>query len=186
MSYPAEYLLPGHTAVLYGNDKIREVLGNFRNAIDYILTKTLEGMNQGKSGDQLANEIRLPAEYAGLAYLGEYYGCVEWTVRAIYTAYLGWFDGNPTHLHSLAPDVRAKKRTALMGGRQAVLRAAREAYEGQEYQWCLELCDQLLDGDCGDREARMLKADALNGIAPYETSANGRHYYLAYAKELVK
>ena len=42
LSYPAKYLLPGHTAAIIGAEKIREVLGNFRNAIDYILTKTLQ------------------------------------------------------------------------------------------------------------------------------------------------
>ena len=83
MSYPAEYLLPGHTGVIYGNDDIKEVLGNFRRAIDYILEKTLEGMNQGRSEDQLAAEVKLPPEYAGLPYLGEYYGCVEWTVSCL-------------------------------------------------------------------------------------------------------
>ena len=29
MSYPAEYLLPGHTALISGNEKIREVTGEF-------------------------------------------------------------------------------------------------------------------------------------------------------------
>ena len=76
------------------------------------------------------------------------------------------------------------KKTALMGGRTNVLQAAREACQAKEYQWCLELCDQLLDGDGDDREAAMLKADALTSIAGYETSANGRHYYLSCAKEL--
>lgn len=184
MSYPAEYLLPGHTGAICGNDEIKEVLGNFRSAIDYILEKTLEGMNLGRSEDQLAAEIKLPPEYAGLPYLGEYYGCVEWTVRAVYTAYLGWFDGNPTHLHPLSPKAGADKKTALMGGRANVLKAAREACRAKEYQWCLELCDQLLDGDGDDREAALLKADALTSIAGYETSANGRHYYLSCAKEL--
>lgn len=184
LAYPAEYLLPGHTGVIYGNGKIREVLGNFRDVINYILTKTLEGMNEGKSQEELAAEIRLPEEYAGLPYLGEFYGCVEWTVRAVYTAYLGWFDGNPTHLHPLPPEKHAAKMTALIGGRQAVLRAAAQAFEAKEYQWCLELCDLLLAGGGADKEARRLKADALDRAAEYETSANGRHYYKEYAKEL--
>lgn len=184
LAYPAEYLLPGHTGVIYGNGKIREVLGNFRDVINYILTKTLEGMNEGKSQEELAAEIRLPEEYAGLPYLGEFYGCVEWTVRAVYTAYLGWFDGNPTHLHPLPPEKHAAKMTALIGGRQAVLRAAAQAFEAKEYQWCLELCDLLLAVSDADKEARRLKADALDRAAEYETSANGRHYYKEYAKEL--
>ena len=144
MSYPAEYLLPGHTALISGNEKIREVLGNFKNSIDYILTKTLEGMNAGKSPEELASEIRLPGEYANLPYLAEHYGCVEWTVREIYSAYLGWFDGNPTNLHPLAPKAHSEKMLDLIGGKTKTFEAAKKALKEKEYQWCLELCDLLL------------------------------------------
>ncbi|MCJ7835299.1 alkyl/aryl-sulfatase [Cuneatibacter sp. NSJ-177] len=183
LSYPARYLLPGHTAAITGRGKIQEVLGNFRNAMDFVLTKTLEGMNAGKSAEQLASEIRLPEKYAGLPYLAEHYGCVEWTVREIYSAYLGWFDGNPTNLHPLPPEQRSKKMLDLMGGNGNVLAAAQTALQNKEYQWCLELCDLLLLSD-GGQPARQIKANALEKIAEYETSANGRHYYLECAKEL--
>lgn len=183
LSYPARYLLPGHTAAITGPEKIQEVLGNFRNAMDFVLTKTLEGMNAGKSAEQLASEIRLPEKYAGLPYLAEHYGCVEWTVREIYSAYLGWFDGNPTNLHPLPPEQRSKKMLDLMGGNANVLAAAQTALQNKEYQWCLELCDLLLLSD-GGQPARQIKANALEKIAEYETSANGRHYYLECAKEL--
>ena len=116
MSYPAECLLPGHTAAILGHETISSTLGNFRNAFEYILTQTLEGMNAGKTADQLAADIQLPPEYAGLPYLAEHYGCVEWTVRSIYSAYLGWFDGNPTHLHPLSPEEHSQKMIALIGG----------------------------------------------------------------------
>ena len=85
MSYPAECLLPGHTAAILGHKTISSTLGNFRNAFEYILTQTLEGMNAGKTADQLAADIQLPPEYAGLPYLAEHYGCVEWTIRSIYS-----------------------------------------------------------------------------------------------------
>ena len=186
MSYPAQYLLPGHTAPVIGRDNIREVLGNFKGAIDYVLTQTLTGMNEGKSMDELAAGIRLPKEYADLPYLGEYYGCVDWTVRAIYTAYLGWFDGNPTSLHPLSPKQHADKTVALMGGREAVWNAAKAALDDGEYQWCLELCDLLTAHEGESPSVCLQKADALEKIAEYETSANGRHYYLTCSHELRK
>lgn len=147
-------------------------------------------MNEGKSCDRLAADIRLPNEYAELPYMGEHYGCVEWTVRAIYTAYLGWFDGNPTHLHSLAPEKRAEKEIALMGGAQAVLKVVQTAVQTadteEDYQWCLELCDMLIacGGEAGEA-AKRVKGEAMLKLAEYETSANGRHYYLCCAKELL-
>lgn len=182
LSYPADALLPGHTAAILGRDQVQEVLGNFRGAIDFVLQKTLEGMDAGKDMDTLASEIHLPPEYAFLPYLGEFYGCVDWTVRAIYTGYLGWFDGNPTHLHPLPPIERAEKTIALMGGPEKVLTAAREALADGDFQWCAELCDLLLP--LGVEPARQVKAKALLGLARLETSANGRHYYISYAKEL--
>lgn len=184
MTYPAKYLLPGHTAVISGKDEIREVLGNFRGAIDFVLTRTLEGMNQGKSADELAEEIKLPEKFSALPYLGEYYGCVDWTVRAVFSAYLGWFDGNPTNLHPLSVREKAGKTAALMGGRGAVWEAAQTAMTKEEYQWCLELCDLLLNLEGESREVCMLKADALETLAEYETSANGRHYYITCSHEM--
>ena len=117
--------------------------------------------------------------------MAELYGCAEWTVRAIYAAYLGWFDGNPTHLHPLPPAERARRTVALMGGVQAVLEEAESALNQSEHQWCLELCDLLLSGDGRARgEATRLKSAALGALAERETSANGRHYYLVCAHEL--
>ena len=171
MSYPAEYLLPGHTALISGNEKIREVLGNFKNSIDYILTKTLEGMNAGKSPEELASEIRLPGEYANLPYLAEHYGCVEWTVREIYSAYLGWFDGNPTNLHPLAPKAHSEKMLDLIGGKTKTFEAAKKALKEKEYQWCLELCDLLLAAE-PDSKVLQLKAAALEKTAEYEKNCS--------------
>ena len=104
-------------------------------------------------------------------------------MRAIYTAYLGWFDGNPTSLHPLTPETRAQKMLALAGGREKMAAAARSALDEQDYQWCLELCDLLL-ADAEDAQTILLKADAMERLAEQETSANGRHYYIACAKEI--
>lgn len=49
MSYPARFLLPGHTAAVFGREEIKRTLEHFRGAFDHILTYTLEGMNAGLS-----------------------------------------------------------------------------------------------------------------------------------------
>lgn len=185
-SYQAQYLIPGHTPAVIGRDNVQEVLENFYGAIHYVFTETLLGMNQGKTMDQLAEEIRLPEKYTSLSYLGEHYGCVEWTVRAIYTAYLGWFDGNPTNLHPQSPTERAEKTIALMGGWDKVKKAAEDALQAGQYQWCIELCDFLLNSPGDHGAVSILKATGLEKLAEYETSANGRHYYLVCAQELRK
>ena len=79
---------------------------------------------------------------------------------------------------------QAEKAVALAGGADAVLRAAEEAVRKGECQWCLELCDLLLTIGVNAEAARRQKAVALTKLAAYETSANGRHYYLVCAHEL--
>lgn len=182
-TYQAEVLIPGHTKVIIGAASVEEVLTNYHDAIDWILETTLTGMNEGKTIDALAAEIRLPARYAALPYLGEYYGCTEWTVRSIYTGYFGWFDGNPANLHPLAPAARAARLTALCGGRERLLAAAQGDGDDGDWQWCLELCDTLLQEN-EDSVVLSLKANAMEVLAELETSANGRHYYLACAKDI--
>ena len=76
-SYPAECLLPGHTEAVIGHEAIQETLKNYRDALDYLLTETLTAINQGKSPEQIAAQLRLPEEYVTLPYLGEFYGCVS-------------------------------------------------------------------------------------------------------------
>jgi alkyl sulfatase BDS1-like metallo-beta-lactamase superfamily hydrolase len=183
-AYPAEALLPGHTKPIIDRDAVAEVLANFRNALDYVLTETLACMDRGLGIDETAAHVQLPPSLRDLPYLQEFYGTVAWSVRAIYTGYLGWFDGNPTNLNPLPPREHATKTIALMGGEEAVTTAANHAVESSDLQWALELTDLLLAIDPDHPHARRIKATALRGLARQETSANGRHYYFDSAKEL--
>jgi len=186
-AYPAQALLPGHTQAVLGTEEVQKTLKAYRDALHYILTETLKGMNEGKGPDELAARLRLPGELARAPFLGEHYGCVEWTVREIFSAYMGWFDGDPVHLHPLAPEDRARRTLALMGGGGRVLSEARKALGDGELQWCLELiCLLEKAGETPAEERNALKAKALLALAEQETSANGRHYYITCAKELEK
>ena len=182
--YRADYLLPGHTRAVIGSAEVETTLKNYRDALEYVLTETLHGMNEGRTPDELADSVRLPEHLASLPYLQEYYGTVEWSVRSIYTGYLGWFDGNPTKLGHMNTKERAEKTVAMMGGAGQVLAEGKAALERGEAQWAAELCDLLLD--CGQEmeAASGLKADALTELGRRQTSANARHYYLACARQL--
>ena len=181
----AAYLLPGHTQAVIGKDVVRETLTNYHDAIAYVLEETLKGMSAGKTMDQLACEIKLPQHWAELPYLQEFYGTVEWTVRSIYTGYLGWFDGNPTKLGTMEPSKKAAKTLTLMGGTEKVLQEIYRALAAEEDQWAAELCDILLNAGESVAIAGELKAKALIHLGRMMTSANGRHYYISCAKELL-
>ncbi|MEM5818911.1 MAG: alkyl sulfatase dimerization domain-containing protein, partial [Desulfitobacterium hafniense] len=185
LTYDAEHLLPGHTKAISGKEAVRENLTNYRDAIQYILEETLKGMNKGMTIAQLVDTVKLPEKWAALPNLQEYYGTVAWTIRSIYTGYLGWFDGNPTKLGSLPVRIKAEKTLAIMGGAEKVYAAAKQAIEHEDEQWGVELCDILLDAGEKVAESKALKAEGLLHLGRMQVSANARHYYLACAKELL-
>ena len=139
-------------------------------------------MNKGMSEDEVVTNVNLPEEYKGKPYLGEFYGTVDWAVRSIYGGYVGWFDGNPTNINPLSMDVYSRKMVEFIGGEEKIINEIKNALNKEEYQWAIQLCDLVIDKNS---EAKRLKAEGLIGLSKLITSANGRHYYIACAKELM-
>ena len=137
-------LVPGHTRPVTDKALVIEMLTNYRDAIRFVFDKTIEGMNQGMTPDELVDYVKLPAEYAEKDYLKEYYGNVEWAVRSIFAGTLGWFDGNPTTLFSLPIREEAERMAELAGGKDKLESAAVQALESKDYQWTAQLCDHLI------------------------------------------
>ncbi len=179
-----KYLVPGHTRPILGEQEAGQALTDYRDAIRFVFDKTIEGMNLGMTPDELVAHVKLPESLAEKDYLTEYYGAVAWSVRSIFEGYLGWFDGNPINLNPLAPKEEAHRMAALAGGEAKLLTTARQALDTKDYQWAATLCDHLLALDPNAAELKLLKANALIGIAENMLTATGRNYTLSYALEL--
>ena len=182
----AEHVVPGHTRPVSGEANVRAALTAYRDGIRSIFDQTLEGMMKGERPDELVAHVRLPPQLASSPYLQEYYGTVEWSVRAIYSAQLGWFDGNATHLFPLAEKDRGQKIVALAGGVGPTLSSARDALVNHDFRWAAELTDFVLAVDAANVDAKRLKAQALTELGERQTSANGRNYYLSVAQYLLR
>lgn len=185
LSYPAEAVLPGHTKAIIGYDQVQEVLGNFKDAIEFILLETLKCMNKGMSESETVSAVVLPQIWADLPYLGEFYGTVEWSVRSVYHGYFGWFDGNPTHLAQLSDETFDTKLFSMMGEEKMESEIC-TALNEENYQMAVQLCDILLNAKVDIQKYKKLKAEGLIGLSKQVTSANARHYYICSAKELME
>ncbi len=133
---------------------------------------------------QLVDYVQLPKRFQGKDNLRPYYGDPEWAVRAIFTAHLSWFDGNPSNLFPLTPREEAERVAKLAGGEEALLAAAKQAMAEGNPQWTAQLCDHLLAIDPNAKPPMLLKADALAAVAETVLSGIGRNYYLTVAQEL--
>jgi alkyl sulfatase BDS1-like metallo-beta-lactamase superfamily hydrolase len=181
-----DYLVPSHTRPISGAAAVSAALTAYRDGIRSVLDQTLAGMRKGERPDELVQHVKLPAPLADNPYLQEFYGTVAWAVRAIYTDYLGWFDGNATHLFPLPERERAQKIIALAGGPAGIIARAKEALTGGEFQWAAELADCVLAVDTASPDAKRIKAEALTELGERQTSANARNYYLSAAQFLLR
>lgn len=177
------HLVPSHTRPISGANDVLVALTDYRDAIQLVHDQTVRAMNEGLEPDQIVQRVRLPAHLAAKPYLHEYYGRVDWSVRAVFDGYLGWFGGNAAELAPVDRRARAAAMADLAGGAAALRAKAEAAAAAGDHQWALVLADHLLALDAADGDARALRTAALRALAATQVSANARNYYLTQARE---
>jgi alkyl sulfatase BDS1-like metallo-beta-lactamase superfamily hydrolase len=162
---------------------VQETLTVYRDAIQYVHDQTIRYMNKGLTIDQVVAKVNLPNNLANHPYLQEFYGRVAWSVRSIFTGYMGWFDGNSTSLQPLPRDEFNHHIVELVGSSQILFTKLEQALTAKQYQWSLSLADMLVGSEF-EIKAKAIKAVSLRKLAEKETNPNARHYYFTQALEL--
>ena len=180
----AELMYGMHHWPVWGSDRVVEMLSKGRDAYRYINDQTLRLANHGHTPNEIAELLELPDSLAGHWATRGYYGTVSHNVKATYTRYLGWYDGNPANLNGLPPVEAAERYVEFMGGAEQVLSRAREYFERGEYRWVAEVVNRVVFSDPSNQEARDLEADAMEQLGYQAESATWRNAYLTAAQEL--
>jgi len=145
-----ELLLVGHHDPIEGADLIRSELDRLRGAVLHVHDETVRGMNQGRDVHTLMREVTLPPELE----VGEGYGKVSWSVRAIWETYAGWFHHrSATELYGVPPDAAYPDLVALAGGPEPVAARAQERLAAGDAVEAVQLAEAALAAEAGDRAA---------------------------------
>lgn len=180
----AEVLYSMHHWPVWGVERVRAELGLMRDLYRYLNDQTLHLANKGQTMLEIAENLRLPPGLRRAFSLRGYYGSLNHNAKAVYNYYLGWFDGNPAHLHMLTPVESARKYVEYMGGAEAVLQRARKDYAAGQYRWVAQVLDHVIFADPGNTAARELAADALEQLGYQAESGPWRNFYLSGARDL--
>ena len=180
----AEIAFGTHFWPVWGGKEVRNWLEKQRDSIKYLHDQTLRLANLGYTGAEISQMVKLPASLASEWFNREYYGTIQHNVRAIYTRYLGWYDGNPANLNPLPPEETASRMMEYMGGAEEVLKKAHMAFQKGEYRWVAQILNLVVFDDPNNIEARDLEADALEQLGYQQESATWRNAYLGGAQEL--
>jgi alkyl sulfatase BDS1-like metallo-beta-lactamase superfamily hydrolase len=133
----------GHHDPVRGRDTIRSEIARMRDATRTVHDEVVRRMNAGGDVWSAMREIRLPAELE----VGEGYGKLAWSARAIWEQYQGWFHGRSTSelyatpYWSVSPDL-----VALAGGPARVAEAALAKAESAPAE-ALHLAEAALAAD---------------------------------------
>jgi alkyl sulfatase BDS1-like metallo-beta-lactamase superfamily hydrolase len=170
----------------WGTAPVGDYLKKQRDLYKFIHDRSVNLMNKGYTGEEISEEIRLPASLEAFWPGRGYYGTLRHNSRAVYQRYMGWYDGNPSDLNNLPPVESAQKYVEYMGGPDAVLEKARADFAKGEYRWIATALKHLVFADPENADARALLADAYEQLGYQAESGPWRSIYLQGAMELRK
>lgn len=137
----SDMILYGHHEPVVGAELIRTEVTAIRDAILHVHDATVQGMNEGRDLYELMQTITLPTECE----VGQGYGKVSWSVRAIWENYAGWFKHrSTTELYSV-PQQSIYADLIELAGTDALVKRAQQRLANGNREEALHLLDIVLD-----------------------------------------
>ena len=185
LSYDVEYLLGSHLVPISGKEEIRETVTRYRDLVQWINDQSIRYINKGYGIEELkAQFTEVPDYLENGSFSQEIYGSFRHIAPQIFTGLMGYFSGDAIEYRPTAPVESARRHIKLMGGRDQVYTAAKDAYNDDDFQFSAELLTYLIRVDHDDMQARQLKAHAFRKMGYAEINTTWRSWYLTSALEL--
>lgn len=155
-----EMICYGHHGPIKGADVIDAELEALHSAIVFVHDQTVKGMNEGRDVHSLMSDIRLPPEMD----VGEGYGKVSWSVRAIWEAYAGWFHHQSTTELYAVPRSSVSTDLLELCGADALLQKVRDKIAQSLYEDALHLIDVIHEAAAESDESRALSIEVHEAL----------------------
>lgn len=180
----AEIIFNSHHWPVFGNDAVDDYLKKQRDIYKYTHDQTMRLAARGLTPNEIADAITLPVALRDNFATRDYYGTLKHNAKAVYQFYFGWYDGNPVNLDPLPPVSQSVRYVEAMGGADAVLERARDAYREGAFQWSARLAHHVVFADPENTDGRIMLARAYDQLGYLAESGPWRDVYLSGAHEL--
>jgi alkyl sulfatase BDS1-like metallo-beta-lactamase superfamily hydrolase len=179
----AELLVPAHGVPIAGVERIRRVLDDTASALETIVERTLEMMNEGLPLDAILHAVKLPAELMERPYLRALYDEPEFVIHNVWRLYGGWYEGNPARLKPAPDAALAAEVTGLCGGVGPLIERARALAESDELRLACHLIEMAVMTAPDDKAAHAARAEIYAQRRKRETSLMAKGIFGAAARE---
>jgi alkyl sulfatase BDS1-like metallo-beta-lactamase superfamily hydrolase len=188
---PLQQLIYVHGSAVIGNTQVKQALTDQLNAVQYVESTIVAGINAMEPLDQIVAGAQLPASLASSPYLQQVETDLASAIRGAYGYYIGWFHGDPVELAStLTPAVKAQTIAGVAGGvgnlilqaTQAEL-AAQDLPSAEKALLLAQVAYNAGSAPLAD-QAKAVYIQALTKCAYMQKSSQVRYYYLTIARGL--
>jgi alkyl sulfatase BDS1-like metallo-beta-lactamase superfamily hydrolase len=165
----AELFLPAHGLPIAGAHRIRNVLNEVADSLDFLVHETLLRMNAGMRLNDIIHEVKLDSAVLEKPYLRPMYDEPEFVVRNIWRMYSGWYDGNPANLKPSRDAALAAELAQLAGGARRLAERAQEVI-GDDPRLACHLVEMAALAAPDDKQIHAIRADVYQQRRQGETS----------------
>jgi len=180
----SDVMFAAHGVPRFGGDVIKDYLSKHRDAYKFLHDQTVRLMNNGLTGTEIAEELKLPDVLAHEWFNRGYYGTMSHNSKSVYQRYMGWYDANPASLNPLPPVAASIHYVDAIGGADAALTKADAAIAAGEYRWAAMLLNNVVFADPDNKAAREKLADVYTQLGYRAEAGTWRDIYLTGAQEL--
>jgi len=173
----AEYFLPAHGLPIRGKDRIRMVLLDAAEALESVVTQTLDLMNSGAVLSDIIHSVSVPTETLSKAYLRPLYDEPEFVVRNIWRLYGGWYDGNPANLKPASDRAIAAEVANLSGGSDKLVTRAEQLAESGDFRLACFLIEAAVMAEPDNNLIHEARVDIYTKRRKTETSLMAKAIY---------
>ena len=177
-----ELFLPAHGLPIAGRERIKGVLTDVAEALEFLVQETVARMNEGMRLDDIVHEVKLDPSYLEKPYMQPTYDEPEFVVRNIWRLYGGWYDGNPAHLKPAKHEDLAKEIALMAGGALALAERAQVLKETNPRLAC-HLAEMAVQAEPENRYAHEVRADVYQYRRGLETSLMAKGIFGTAANE---
>ena len=178
----AELFLPAHGLPIAGRDRIRSVLTDVADALEFLVRETVTRMNEGARLDDIVHEVKLDPAYLEKPFMQPTYDEPEFVIRNIWRLYGGWYDGNPANLKPATDTTLAQEIAHLAGGADVLAERSLALAEDNPRLAC-HLAEFAVQAEPDNRRAHEIRAEVYQHRRGVETSLMAKGIYGSAANE---
>ncbi len=181
-------LMPEFGDPIHGEKEVSAFLLLVAQVLRWMRKEVVDRMNKGMSLNQILHDMVYPQEWLDHPRLQQRYGAFDYIVQDIWRAENGWWDRNPTTLHSATEAEAGEAMFSAIADPARAISRARELDAEGKMQLALNVLDMLVNGPADNvhvQEARALKAECCCKLAETVAPFVSRQLYLSAADDLM-